>query len=237
MTALAQLRCPGCGAAVPLRREARTACPYCGASVETPPQWLEAAEAGEAEARVRREVEPRWRELTRRPPAWLRPAAMALVVVLPPATTAALVYALTPPPGTAAAFSLGALPGLLPGALLWLWTAALGATVVELQRTFAAAPPARAGAPPSCRECGAPLAVEPGALAATCAYCGSDSLVADLPAATESRARHKAAQKTLAQAADALARRRRLLALGLLGLLVGVGGLSMCLGIALGVTV
>jgi len=237
VTALAQLRCPGCGAAVPLVRAAQTACPYCGASVTTPPQWLEAAEARGAEARVRREVEPRWRELTRRPPAWLRPVAMGLVVLLPPAATAAVVYALTPPPGTAASFSLAALPGLLPGALLWLWAAAVGATVVELQRTLAAAPPARAGAPPSCRECGAPLAVEPGALAATCAYCGTDSLVADLPAEAESRARHRAAERTLAEAAEALARRRRLLALGLLGLFVGVGGLSVALGVALGLTV
>jgi hypothetical protein len=205
--------------------------------VETPPQWLEAAEAREAEARVRREVEPRWRELTRRPAAWLRPTAMALVAVLPPTIVAALVYALTPPPGTAAAFSFGALPGLLPGALLWLWTAAVTGTLVELQRSLAAAPPARAGEPPCCRECGAPLALEPGALAATCVYCGTDSLTADLPTQAASRERRKTAQRTLAQAADALARRRRLLVLGMLGLLAGVGGLSLALGVALGLTV
>jgi hypothetical protein len=233
MTALAQLRCPGCGAAVPLVPKARAACPFCGAAVDTPPAWLEAAEARAAEARARRAIEPRWRELTRPPPAWVRPAAMALVAVLPPAVTVALVYALTPPPGTAAAFALGALPGLLPGALAWLWAAAVGATVVDVTLGLAAAPPARAGAPPSCRECGAPLAVEEGALAATCAYCGTDSLVADLPTTAESRARRRAAERTLAEAADALARRRRLLALGGLGLLVGVGGLSAALGVAL----
>jgi hypothetical protein len=109
----------------------------------------------------------------------------------------------------------------------------VGATVVDVTLGLAAAPPARAGAPPSCRECGAPLAVEEGALAATCAYCGTDSLVADLPTTAESRARRRAAERTLAEAADALARRRRLLALGGLGLLVGVGGLSAALGVAL----
>src|SRR5262249_16436921 len=132
---------------------------------------------------------------------------------------------------TASAFSLGALPGLLPGALVWLWAAAVGATVVDLQHALAAAPPAKPGAPPACRECGAPLVVETGAIASTCAYCGTDSLVADVGRA-EADAGRKAAERTLAEAAGALARRRRMLALGLLGLFVGVGGLSVALGMA-----
>ena len=62
-------------------------------------------------------------------------------------------------------------------------------TVRILTLDFAAAPPATAGDAPRCRVCGAPLACEPGALLAGCAYCGARNIIAvTLP---RSEARHK----------------------------------------------
>ena len=42
---------------------------------------------------------------------------------------------------------------------------------------LAALPPVASGAPPRCRMCGAPLLLEPSAIAATCGYCSTDSVV------------------------------------------------------------
>ena len=47
-----------------------------------------------------------------------------------------------------------------------------------LQAALASSPPSTQGGPALCRQCGAALAVPPGALGVRCDYCGADNLVA-----------------------------------------------------------
>jgi uncharacterized Zn finger protein (UPF0148 family) len=230
---LAPLSCPSCGGAVPLGRLATVACPYCAATVEVPAAWRAAVDARAAEDRVRAEVEPRWRSLSRPPPR-LEALAAALLFALPPAATALVQATRWPPLSPLASLLAVALPAVLPGALLWLWLAALRATLLGFRLELAARPPATAGGPVACRGCGAPLSVEGDALAATCAYCGADSLVVDLPPSAASEERARSALHTLAEAVSALGRRRALLVVGLGAILLVVGGLAALAGLALG---
>ena len=66
--------------------------------------------------------------------------------------------------------------GILPIALAWRTSQKI-AGLEGLQARLAAKPPEEAGGTSSCRRCGAPLDVNPGALATRCAYCGADNLL------------------------------------------------------------
>lgn len=184
---LTPLSCPSCGAGVPLVAAPASRCTFCGAEAPVPPDYVEAARAREAEGALRREVEPRWAALSRPAPRAAFLWGMALVVLLPPIAT--LLGHLLPsaPLARSDVFGLLTLPALVPGAALWLWAGAVGATVLRYRLDLAANAPARPNEPPSCRSCGGALAVAEGAIAATCGYCGTDSLTADLPRAAASR--------------------------------------------------
>lgn len=74
---------------------------------------------------------------------------------------------------------------------------------------MAARPPARAGGPAQCRQCGAPLVVAAGALGARCSYCGTDNLVALPPEwveqiASESAGRHQSVLAALDEEAKVI---------------------------------
>lgn len=214
------LRCERCGAAVPLRVASSIACRHCQAEVAIPERWRAAAEAHAAAEVVRREVEPRWRALSAGVGVRVEVAAMTLLVVGPPLATW-WAQASAAPPAPIENLSHVAFPALLPGALLWLWATTVNAAVLRVRRLVRA----RAEGPQgdlACRSCGAPLAPQPGALAATCLYCGTDSVVCDLPPAVDSEAQRDQALRTLADAAQVLRRRRVNLALGIsvLGLAV-----------------
>jgi hypothetical protein len=210
-------------------------CRHCGRSIEIPEAWRVAAEAHAAVARLRREVEPRWRQLTVGVGKPVVAAALALSSVLPPLCTWLVQSRLSPPPTPVENLGFVAVPALLPGALLWLWASAVDAAVLRVRRDVGARKSGPAGAL-ACRGCGAPLAPEAGALATTCLYCGTDSVVRDLPATTRARDH---AVRTLAEAARVLQRRRLDLGLGvaLLGLGVAaiVAATAAALSLAFGV--
>jgi hypothetical protein len=72
------------------------------------------------------------------------------------------------------AFLLASLGSLV---VLGAYTRRRGAGLRELQAGLSAKPPARAGGPATCRQCGAPLQAAAGDLAVTCSYCRSDNLL------------------------------------------------------------
>jgi hypothetical protein len=66
---------------------------------------------------------------------------------------------------------------VVPIAIAWRTKESVSA-VKEIQGRLAAQPPASPGGACGCRNCGAALDTRPGALAARCVYCGTESLVA-----------------------------------------------------------
>jgi len=115
-----------------------------------------------------------------------------------------------------------ALPWLLAGVWLTLIPAQLlgasvamknilvsGATNVGV--AFAAMPPSAPGEPPSCRQCGAPLSVQPDDVLVRCIYCEAESIVRLEKLEMETlRTRVASAQSSLAQAMSALTKHSKL---------------------------
>jgi DNA-directed RNA polymerase subunit RPC12/RpoP len=222
---LEPLACSECGAKVPLSIAESIRCEHCDHEVVVPERWRVAAEAKAASEAVRREVEPQWEALTRPPSLAFEIGAATAVFVLPAIASWIVLTNVWPPPTPVTTIGVVAVPALLPGALAWLWAATMGATVLRMRRALRAR--GTAGGELSCRSCGAPLAVAEGALASTCRYCGTDSLVRDLPPTAASVAERDAALSTLASATAALRRRRVNLTLGVAALGLGVSAISI----------
>ncbi len=227
---LAPVTCTSCAAPLPLAVPApQVPCPHCGVANALPAEYVQAAELRRREAEARRQTEPLWRALATGAPTWSKPVALALIVLLPPLAT--LVAWLIPrlELGAVAITALVSLPSLLPGAALWIWASAVAGTTLR----FRAALTARSeGNATCCRGCGAPLATEPGALAATCGYCGTDSLLEKIPVGELARSLGEA-MTTLEEGARKLRARRATLGLGTFGLALVVGGSSFLLWLAL----
>ena len=90
---------------------------------------------------------------------------------------------------------------------------------------FAASPPSAPGAPPNCRQCGAPLSLRPDDILVRCIYCQAESIVSlDQPAMQNLQSRVGAAQSSLAQAMAALATRTGIVRVETVGrTLIGIG--------------
>lgn len=208
---LEPLRCKQCGGTVPLRAASEVPCPFCGNRVPIPDKYHQFLVDDE----TRVETEKRFRDVTRVPRARVDYAAAALVLLLP-ALAAAIPMLLTHHPISAfTIFAAAVVPSLLPGTGLWIWSSSIHATVARFQLALTCKPPELKGGPARCRECDGPLYVAPGALSATCGYCGADNLVANIAGAA--RRLHTALReqlRTLADAVAALRTRRRLIIAG-----------------------
>jgi hypothetical protein len=76
---------------------------------------------------------------------------------------------------------------------------------------FAAIPPSTPGEPPNCRQCGAPLSVQPDDVLVRCIYCAAESIVRlDNSEMETLRTRVASTQSSLAQAMSALAKHSKL---------------------------
>jgi len=118
--------------------------------------------------------------------------------------------------------SAQALPGLLPYVWVTLIPAQLLAANVAMKNilvsgasnvgaAFAASPPSAPGEPPNCRQCGAPLSVQPDDVLVRCVFCGAESIVRlDKPAMATLRRRVASAQSSLAEAMTALTKHAKL---------------------------
>ncbi|MBX3183103.1 MAG: hypothetical protein KIT72_17040 [Polyangiaceae bacterium] len=175
--ALTPLTCHACGGHAAVVRAAQTTCRYCGAAVPIPPEYLAAAQQLEQHEALRRAVEPKWRRLAKPTSSTLDWVAVAASFCLPPLASAVVAWFADPTPTPLVGVTLVTIPAIIPGALLSVWTFGSRATGLNLAAQLVAGPPERPGGDPSCRGCGAPLPASPGALAATCLYCRTDSLL------------------------------------------------------------
>ena len=165
---------------------------------------------------------PRW---------WLICAAIAPFVLL----TAGLIMLLSA--ALLGAVSGPALPGLLAGVWLILVPAQLLAANVAMKNilvsgatnvgaAFAARPPSTPGAPPNCRQCGAPLSVQPDDVLVRCIYCEAESIVQlDKLAMETLRKRVASAQSSLAEAMSELTKHAKLASLETRGRTYVIAGL------------
>lgn len=165
-----------------------------------------------------REAAERWLRLAhiKAPRWWLICAAIAPFVLMTGGLTILLVVALL------GVVSAPALPGLLPYVWLILIPAQLLAANVAMKNVlvsgatnvgaaFAASLPSAPGEPPNCRQCGAPLSVQPDDVLVRCVFCGAESIVRlDEPAMKTLRTRVASAQSSLAQAMSALTKHAKL---------------------------
>ena len=165
---------------------------------------------------------PRW---------WLISAAIAPFVLL----TAGLIMLLSA--ALLGVVSGPALPGLLAGVWLILVPAQLLAANVAMKNilvsgatnvgaAFAARPPSAPGAPPNCRQCGAPLSVQPDDVLVRCIYCEAESIVQlDKLAMETLRKRVASAQSSLAEAMSELTKHAKLASLETRGRTYVIAGL------------
>jgi hypothetical protein len=129
------------------------------------------------------------------------------------------------------------LPGLLVCVWLILVPAQLLAANVAMKNVlvsgatnvgaaFAAAAPSAPGEPPNCRQCGAPLSVQPDDVVVRCVFCEAESIVQlDKLAMETLRTRVASAQSSLAQAMSALTKHSKLASLETRGRTYIIAGL------------
>jgi hypothetical protein len=165
---------------------------------------------------------PRW---------WLVCAALAPFVLMAAGLMILLSAALL---GVVSGYALAA---LLPVVWLTLIPAQLLAANVAMKNVlvsgatnigaaFAARPPSTPREPPNCRQCGAPLSVQPDDVLVRCIYCEAESIVRPDTSAMETlRTRVASAQSSLAQAMSALIKHSRLASLETRGRTYIIAGL------------
>ena len=87
----------------------------------------------------------------------------------------------------------------------------LVSSIAKVGAAFSARPPVVSGAPPNCRQCGAPLTVQPDDLVVRCVYCTAESIVEfDSIVEQDFEARIGFARSSLAEAMAAFAKHTKL---------------------------
>jgi uncharacterized Zn finger protein (UPF0148 family) len=216
LTPMAPIMCAGCGVALALSVEPTITCRHCQAVATVPPEYREAVAMQQQARAARAASEPRFRALALGSAQGWQTAAAASLVVLPPLATAIGRFGLGLGPVEAQALLM--LPSIFVAVSLWTGATTARRLTSSFQSEMAARPPASPDQESGCRACGAPLPRETGGaqLSATCGYCGTESLLIELPSA-RLRADQRHARRSLAQASEALRRRMRWLALGVVG--------------------
>jgi LSD1 subclass zinc finger protein len=202
--ALEPLRCPSCSAPVPLGEGDAVACPFCDATVAIPESIRRVRALHRVAEADRARVEALYRGLGEPPGPMLRFWTASGGLVLAILRGGTWISALTilgaplwlhdwlldraPALGFDPVDVLGPLLFAALGALALhllvvapfiygTWRNATGSVRNRLSASLAARPARLPGAASTCRQCGAPLSVPPGALGARCDYCGADNLV------------------------------------------------------------
>jgi hypothetical protein len=213
---IAPFQCNSCNAALAVVDAATLVCPFCGTINRIPEKYRE-------ELRLTRDLDEatrasivEWSRLNQiNVPRWWFVFVACLPFALMTVGLAAILSL-----GLASSDSRSALPVLIG---LWVWlplipAQALAASVsmksilvsgaAQVGVAFAARPPLAPGAPPNCRQCGAPLSLRPDDILVRCIYCQAESIVSlDQLAMQSLQARASAARGSLAQAMAALATR------------------------------
>ena len=180
-----------------------------------------------------REAAEKWMRLAQiKAPRWLLIcAAVTPFVLLTGGLTILLITSLL------RVISVGSLPALLSYVWLPLIPVQLLAGNIAMKNVlvsgatnvgaaFAASRPSTPGEPPNCRQCGAPLSVQPDDVLVRCVFCGAECIVRlDEPAMATLRKKVVSAQWSLAQAMSALTKHAKLASLETRGRTYIIAGL------------
>ena len=214
-------------------------CRFCQATNVIPEVYREELRLTRDLDSATREAAQQWLRLAhiKVPRWWFISAATAPFVLLTGSLIILLVATLL------SVVSGQALPSLLLAVWLILIPAQLLAANVAMKNVlvsgatnvgaaFAANPPSTAGAPPNCRQCGAPLSVRPNDVLVRCIYCEAESLVQLETVEMESlRKRVTSTQASLAQAMSALSKHAKLTSLETRGRTYVIAGLLLLPGL------
>ncbi len=227
------LQCVNCNAPLVVVDAPSLVCRFCGANNVMPQVYREELRLTRNLDSATREAVEQWLRLAhiKVPRWWLISAAIAPFVLMTGGLMILLIAALL------GAVSGNAIPGLLSCVWLTLIPAQLLAANVALKNVlvsgatnvgaaFAAGPPSAPGEPPHCRQCGAPLSVQPDDVLVRCIYCEAESIVRLDESAMETlQTRVASAQASLAQAMSALTKHSKLARLETRGRTYVIAGL------------
>ncbi|HEY0252471.1 MAG TPA: hypothetical protein VGC41_13140 [Kofleriaceae bacterium] len=197
--ALDPLQCPACSAPVPLVAGDHGTCPSCGATYPIPDTYQALRDEAAANAR-KPEALALAKALGTPPPAIIRAFAVfsstTFVVIglgfwvflgmLASSLATPFIgkhvfhvntYDVLTEARKMQLLMVVPFGALVIGFTLSAWARRRGIVRGGLQSALAARPPERANGPKTCHRCSAPLAPEPGALTARCAYCQADNLI------------------------------------------------------------
>ena len=225
--------CVNCNAPLVVIDAPSLVCRFCGATNVIPPDYREQLRLTRDLDATTRKAAEQWLRLEqiKVPRWWLICAASAPFVLMTGSLTILLLAALS------RVVSGQALPGLLLCVWLIIIPAQLLAANVAMKNVlvsgvanvganFAASPPSTPDEPPNCRQCGAPLSVQPDDVLVRCIYCEAESLVRlDKSAMQTLRTRVVSAQTSLAQAMSALIKHAKLASLETRGRTYVIAGL------------
>ena len=230
---LAPLLCVNCNAPLMVVDAPSLVCRFCGAINVMPAVYREELHLTRNLDSATRQAAEQWMLLAhiKVPRWWLICTAIAPFVLMSGSLiillSAALLRVVSGP----------ALPGLLAGVWITIIPAQLLAAHIAMKNilvsgatnvgaAFAASPPSAPGEPPNCRQCGAPLSVQPGDILVRCIYCETESIVQiDQLAMEILRTRVAWAQASLAQAMSALTKHAKLASLQTRGRTYVIAGL------------
>jgi hypothetical protein len=230
---LAPLLCNNCNAPLEVVDAPSLVCRFCGVDNVMPPVYREELRLARDLDSATRDAAEQWLRLAQiKTSRWMLICAAVAPFVL---MTGGLAILLTT--SVLRVVSASALPALLVYVWLPLIPVQLLAGNIAMKNilvsgatnvgaAFAATPSSTPGEPPNCRQCGAPLSVQPGDVLVRCVFCGAESIVRlDQPALATLRTRVKSAQASLAQAMSALRKHAKLASLetrGRAGIIAGL---------------
>jgi len=230
---LAPLLCVNCNAPLVVVDALSLVCSSCGASNVMPQVYREELRLARDLDSATREAAKQWMRLAQiKVPRWhLICAAITPFVLMTAGLIILLIAALL------RVVNADALPGLLPYVWITLIPAQLMAAHIAMKNilvsgaahvgaAFAASPPSAPGEPPHCRQCGAPLSVQPDDVLVRCIFCEAESIVRlDKLAMETLRTRVASAQSGLAEAMSALTKHAKLASLETRGRTYVIAGL------------
>lgn len=230
---LVPLLCVKCHAPLILVDAPSLVCRFCGADNIVPQVYREELRLARDLDSATREAAQQWLRLAHiKVPRWSLIAAAVAPFVLMTGSLVLLLAAVL-----LTMVSVYAVPLLLAGAWFTLIPTQLLAANVAMKNVlvsgatsvgaaFAASPPVTPGEPPNCRQCGAPLSVQPDDIVVRCIYCEAESIVRldDVQMCTL-RTRVTSAEASLALAMDALTKHARLASLETRGRTYVIAGL------------
>jgi hypothetical protein len=213
---------------------ASVACPFCGTINPIPEKHREALRLSRNLDEATQAAAREWSRVTEISlPRWCFVCAAAAPFVLMAAGFVHVLVAglLRPESRSTLPFLIGVgiwLP-LIPAQALAAKVGMMNILVSGAARVgmaFAAIQPITPGAPPNCRQCGAPLSIRPDDILVRCMYCGAESIVSLDPRSMRAlQSRLGSARSSLAQAMAALATRVRLVRLETWGRTCIIAGL------------